>query len=48
MEFADTDAVFESPQHSYTQKLIGAIPTPPRFRVVPVRRASPAALQGVA
>ena len=26
VEFAETDAVFESPEHPYTQALIGALP----------------------
>jgi ABC-type dipeptide/oligopeptide/nickel transport system ATPase component len=48
VEFAETDSIFNSPQHPYTQKLIGAIPAPPRFRVVPARPAMLTTIKGVA
>lgn len=31
VEFAETTAVFERPQHLYTKQLIAALPMPPRF-----------------
>ena len=40
VEFAETGAIFESPVHPYTRKLIASIPAAPRFRPVSVRRAS--------
>jgi ABC-type dipeptide/oligopeptide/nickel transport system ATPase component len=48
VELAETDSIFYSPQHPYTKKLIGAMPAPPRPRVVPVRRAMLTSIQGVA
>jgi len=48
VEFAEPDSIFHSPQHPYTQKLIGALPALPRSRVVPVRRALLTTVQGVA
>jgi ABC-type dipeptide/oligopeptide/nickel transport system ATPase component len=48
VEFSETDAIFDSPRHPYTQKLIGAIPAAPRLRVVPVRRTAMTTMEGVA
>jgi ABC-type dipeptide/oligopeptide/nickel transport system ATPase component len=48
VEFAETDSVFYSPRHPYTQKLIGAIPTAPPARVVTVRRLSERTMEEVA
>ncbi len=48
VEFAETEVIFGSPRHPYTQKLIGAIPAAPRLRVVPVRRAPLTSMEVVA
>ena len=48
VEFAETHAIFDSPRHPYTQKLIGAIPAPPYFRAVRGQQAPLSTMEGVA
>ena len=40
VEFADTNAIFDSPVHPYTQKLIGSIPVAPYFQLQSRRQIS--------